>query len=575
MVIVLLSVGFLAGTFLYWNNPFKRFFPKGEQVMVPIEQSVDRGTSIKNNTPDIIEENTNIPAADLPPDIVRVAWTNVSPNDIQVAWREPKRLADLSLLHEEDYYEPEYYEVGTFLEGKYKGGVLIIVLANPNTMSFGGDIFRFVKQENTYTLLWKASSEMFDNDYPPDPNKKNLFYQQDDEYKIHTLAFPETINGSKKGQVLYFIKYVHGLFDFPQDELQQVFVDPVLGTVYTDSSKAENPQYGFYIQAADGTYVEYIIQTPFSGEDGVQHITWNDGTNNTAEYSMTDMTSCGSRNYASVVTSSGLTWGKGIPLNSDNDLVAIGKASNGDIILGLKDPNHPAFKWIYENLYLYGDNGTKDDYEAFVSQYPLFFWKDPFDRLIIFKNSKFLPQAECAKPVIYLYPGQETRVSVKLYPQGGFTVTEPLYKDGWNVIAQPDGTLTEMSTEKQYPYLFWEGRGGLYKKPNQGFMVKRENVEKFLTGHLAQLGLNGQETADFLEYWLPYMQKAPYYFIGFYGNRVMDEIAPLAITPKPDTIIRILMDFTPLEKPVQVTPPPLTITPQRKGFTVVEWGGVK
>ena len=49
---------------------------------------------------------------------------------------------------------------------------------------------------------------------------------------------------------------------------------------------------------------------------------------------------------------------------------------------------------------------------------------------------------------------------------------------------------------------------------------------------------------------------------------------PLEITPKPDTIIRIVMEFKGLEEPIQIKEQKL-ITPQRTGFTVVEWGGTE
>ena len=47
---------------------------------------------------------------------------------------------------------------------------------------------------------------------------------------------------------------------------------------------------------------------------------------------------------------------------------------------------------------------------------------------------------------------------------------------------------------------------------------------------------------------------------------------PLDITPNPDTIIRILMDYKPLDKKIIVKEQNL-ITSERTGFTVVEWGG--
>ncbi|MDD5051065.1 MAG: hypothetical protein PHV93_05025, partial [Candidatus Pacebacteria bacterium] len=87
------------------------------------------------------------------------------------------------------------------------------------------------------------------------------------------------------------------------------------------------------------------------------------------------------------------------------------------------------------------------------------------------------------------------------------------------------------------------------------------------------LGLNDKERADFIEFWEPRMTGAPYFFVTFLGTQAMNKLAPLTITPKPDTIIRVLMDFTPLQKPIEVSS--LVIhTPVRKGFTVFEWGGV-
>ena len=61
-----------------------------------------------------------------------------------------------------------------------------------------------------------------------------------------------------------------------------------------------------------------------------------------------------------------------------------------------------------------------------------------------------------AKPVIYLYPEQETTVSVSLDYTGTLTATYPAYEDGWRVTAEPDGTLYDENGD-EYSYLFWEG----------------------------------------------------------------------------------------------------------------------
>ena len=56
------------------------------------------------------------------------------------------------------------------------------------------------------------------------------------------------------------------------------------------------------------------------------------------------------------------------------------------------------------------------------------------------------PGSTSAKPVIYLYPEEETTVSVQLDYTGQLTTTYPAYGDGWTVTAHPDGTLTDPTT---------------------------------------------------------------------------------------------------------------------------------
>ena len=49
---------------------------------------------------------------------------------------------------------------------------------------------------------------------------------------------------------------------------------------------------------------------------------------------------------------------------------------------------------------------------------------------------------------------------------------------------------------------------------------------------------------------------------------------PLEINPNPDIIIRVLMTFKGLQSPIDVEEQKLD-TPERTGFTVVEWGGTE
>ena len=175
-----------------------------------------------------------------------------------------------------------------------------------------------------------------------------------------------------------------------------------------------------------------------------------------------------------------------------------------------------------------------------------------------------------AKPVIYLYPEEETNVKVTLDYKGDLTCTYPKYENGWEVTALPDGTLKDKNG-MEYNYLYWEGVSGAQYDFSQGFCVKGEDTAKFLEEALADLGLNRKEANEFIVYWLPLMQENPYNIISF-QNEVYEETAKFEITPKPDTIIRVFMAYKPSDTFVEIEEQEFT-APNREGFTVVEWGG--
>lgn len=182
-------------------------------------------------------------------------------------------------------------------------------------------------------------------------------------------------------------------------------------------------------------------------------------------------------------------------------------------------------------------------------------------------------EGEMAKPVIYLYPPSTQRVTVKVSPEGGVTKSDPKYVDGWTVTATPKGGLV-MRDGHAYPYLFWES--GLKDRPaplTEGFVVARADVRGFLESSLKTLGLDARETKDFLEFWLPRMTVKPWAAVRFVPRKEIDRAAPLEVNPKPDSVIRVLIDFRALEAPVNLAPQMLE-PGKRSGFAVVEWGGL-
>lgn len=180
---------------------------------------------------------------------------------------------------------------------------------------------------------------------------------------------------------------------------------------------------------------------------------------------------------------------------------------------------------------------------------------------------------EDKKPVIYLYPETTTEVNVKLDYAGKLTCTYPKYQNGWNVIARPDGTLNDVKTGKEYSYLFWEGESKIKYDLSKGYVVKGKDTAEFLQEKLAQIGLLPKEYNEFIVYWLPEMEDNPYNLITF-QNEVYTNSAVLTVNPKPDSVLRVFMAYKELEKPIKIEAP--KITPfERKGFTVVEWGGTE
>lgn len=180
------------------------------------------------------------------------------------------------------------------------------------------------------------------------------------------------------------------------------------------------------------------------------------------------------------------------------------------------------------------------------------------------------------KPVIYLYPEKTTEVAVSLGLDGEFLSVYPAFNAdssagtaGWIVTAEPDGRL--FAGGREYYCLFWEGETGAEFDFSKGFCVAGEDTAEFLCDSLEKLGLTEREANEFIIYWLPRMEHNAYNLISFQTDAYTDA-AELCVSPEPDSLIRVFMAFRALETPVEIEPQELG-SPERSGFTVVEWGG--
>ena len=198
------------------------------------------------------------------------------------------------------------------------------------------------------------------------------------------------------------------------------------------------------------------------------------------------------------------------------------------------------------------------------------------NRITYEKENIEKPNPETAKPVIYLYPEQETKVNVQLSFNGTLTSTYPtLPSEGWTVTAQPDGTLTD-EEGRSYRYLFWEGVANVDWKQDSGFLVKAEDAHEFLEESLTQLGLNELEQNDFITYWLPKLEKNGESFVTFAAKQYTDN-AVLTVTPQPDSVLRVQMLISKVDDSnraaFQKLPEQELPRFEREGFVLVEWGG--
>lgn len=189
------------------------------------------------------------------------------------------------------------------------------------------------------------------------------------------------------------------------------------------------------------------------------------------------------------------------------------------------------------------------------------------------KGSKLFMTVD--KPIIYLYPEKDTQLNVKLEYAELATCLYPEYNYqlGWNVFAKNNGDLIDLNTNRNLYALYYECKNRKeFCVTDEGFIVNKRDITKFLEDKLAILGLNDREAEEFIIYWLPKLQENEYNYIRFASIDEINENMPLKFSQEPDTLIRVLMTYKGLSEPINVKEQQLEKV-ERKGFVVVEWGG--
>ena len=295
---------------------------------------------------------------------------------------------------------------------------------------------------------------------------------------------------------------------------------------------------------------------------------------------------------------------------NSSDLTKVGTTVDGLQLYTLKNSNHPLNQSEYDakitsngsftnGLY---STSSKPSYSQYILKNPIIIFQDPWGRWIGVGEYDYSESLGCGKPVIYLYPQKPTVVTVRFVDPISFKTDIPTYADGWKVLANPSGGMEDLQPQDtdcskidstifgseyatnackqmEYPYLYWAGQVvGTYPTPTGGWVIARSDVRDFLADKLSQSGLNAKESSDMLSYWVPELLKksAPYYRISLFQTEQMNQFIPMQISPQPDSLLRVFLDWTPLATlPVQMPQPQTLHSFERMGFTVVEWGGLE
>jgi len=508
-----------------------------------------------------------------------VGWGWDSPEAVRssgVRYTAPMQIFDaLGVTLPDEYFDSvgPGYKIGTFVDGPYRGSDVVSARWRTSEPCKGEGCddpayFRFVRAGDQLVFLRQNSDG---GDY---------FERQKAKWRLWTGAFAAaglSLISDSLFAVQAFLApatMLHGSETFrwvsrrcDGDSLKVAFRHPVFQQVRFDGQL-------FHVTRPDGSCLTYEYVPYFSENE----IVWNTPPKqpNRSGYSWKKDDTYGrvEVRYDPFVAAD--------TVQIDRDATVVGHTQRGEPVYELKDPDHPLLKGFYKDYEAdfakaqgrdenAGIQAPKHSYEQFLAARPIFLWRDPFGRLMRFTNNDFLP-VYLAEPIIYLYPTTALEVHVEAKPLHAIRASTPPYRGGWDVLAQPSGALR--AAGKRYSYLFWEGLSSISPMRSEGFVIPQGEVAGFFERMLPQLGLSERESEDFRAAWLPRFHGAPYYFITFLPRETIDRLAPLVVNPEPDVVIRVLMDFRPLRTREPVTAPDLPRPPERRGFTVVEWGGI-
>ena len=469
----------------------------------------------------------------------------------------------MSVLRCDKDCTPAFDNYAFWQVGKTESGQDIVLA---NSLTFDGGPFLFLSKDGKNIVLKKESSDIFN------PDSGKLIYDsyganttQDNDTTYPELAAPQTLtlNGKK-----FSLQNKGGtpLLESDSTKGLTAYASTNYGPVSTESRETSDTSYTArrYVIKQYDFRPAYYQPDPVLDNVKEGSVTFTDNTTNKSGYSNGFHGCSLGGSYYDII------------LDKNAAYTPAGTyGSNSVQLYTLSDQvNAPIVKNTYDSYQSFAKDSNVSSFPSltmsqFLQNNPILFFKNSLGEYTALYGDGVIVGGGCGKPVIYLYPQKAQNVTVKV--DADIRISEPNYSDGWKVYARPSGQLT--LNGKQYDSLYWEGYGRYYPDVTSGTVVAKAQLPTVISQQLNQLGLNAKESKDFMDFWLPKMPTTAYTRLTWFGTNQVNKIAPLHVTPAPDTIIRIFLDYQGLDKPAAIPQQQLTHLP-RKGFTVVEWGGL-
>jgi hypothetical protein len=175
------------------------------------------------------------------------------------------------------------------------------------------------------------------------------------------------------------------------------------------------------------------------------------------------------------------------------------------------------------------------------------------------------------KPNIYLYPTENTNLDVSIsFPLGGKIIASiPDFKTGWKINADTNGIINS-----EYEYLFYESEQPDVWQINEGWIIKRTELEQFFTENMLKYGFYGREIKDFIDYWIPRLKDYEFYGIYPQESDIINTVIKLEFSKSPDAVLRLfyLIRGTDSDTNSKIIVPTDNFQFKRIGFYITEWG---